>query len=165
MNVYSTTLEQRIFDIVSSDLGYLGYDLVRIRLKGGSKFKTLQIMIERKDHAAITVDDCEKASRQVSALLDVEDPIESAYNLELSSAGLNRPLTKFSDLELALKQKIKIQTKLAVNGSRNFTGVLIEYNQLKLTIMIDKQEVSIDIANILEANIVFEVPTKNKGRK
>lgn len=166
MNIYTTASEQKILEIIEQDLSYLGYEIVRIKIRGGAKQKTLQIMIDRKDGTPINIEDCEKASRQVSALMDVEDPIENAYVLEMSSAGLNRPITRYKDLELAKGQKVKLQSKLAINGSRNFSGQLISYDETCITLSIDNNNIQIPLANIHEANIVFQSPTTNKkGRK
>ena len=83
----------RIQQIIAPSVEAMGYEIVRVQVSGTQK-PTLQVMAERKDDAAMTVDDCAEISRAVSALLDVEDPISSAYTLEVSSPGIDRPLTR-----------------------------------------------------------------------
>ena len=84
-------------DLITPVCENLGYDVVRVRMQGGESRKTLQIMVERKDRAAMTVEDCATVSRALSPVLDEKDPIESRYTLEVSSPGLDRPLKKEKD--------------------------------------------------------------------
>lgn len=86
-------LQARIAEIIEPTLTDMGFELVRVQLQGSQK-QTLQIMADRADERPITVEDCETISRAVSAILDVEDPIGSAYVLEVSSPGIDRPLTR-----------------------------------------------------------------------
>ena len=85
--------------LIAPSLAAQGYDVVRVLLMGGARHATLQIMIERADRMAVSVDDCTAASRTVSALLDVEDPIAGTYTLEVSSPGIDRPLVKPADFD------------------------------------------------------------------
>ena len=98
----------------------LGYDLVRVRHAA----PVLQVMLERKDRANVTVDDCAEASRTVSALLDVEDPIRGAYSLEVSSPGIGRPLTREHDFERFSGYEAQIELEESVEGRRRFRGRL-----------------------------------------
>jgi ribosome maturation factor RimP len=86
-------VHERITGIIAPSVEAMGYELVRVALTGNAR-PTLQIMAERVDGAAMTVDDCAEISRAVSALMDVEDPIDVAYTLEVSSPGIDRPLTR-----------------------------------------------------------------------
>ncbi len=101
----------------------MGYEIVRVQLSGGRR-PVLQIMAERVDGVAITVDDCTDISRTVSALLDVEDPISGAYHLEVSSPGIDRPLTRLRDFERFAGFEARIETKALIEGRRRFKGVL-----------------------------------------
>jgi len=92
-------LARRVEEVVSPTLSHMGYALVRVQLQGAGPSQALQIMAERTDGKPMTVDDCESISRQLSALLDVEDVIASAYRLEISSPGIDRPLTRAVDFE------------------------------------------------------------------
>ena len=107
--------------LVQPSLDGLGYELVRVHLTGGGK-PTLQIMAERKDRREMTVDDCASISRNLSALLDVEDPIPEAYALEVSSPGIDRPLVRLADYERFAGFEAKIETTRPHDGRRKFIG-------------------------------------------
>lgn len=118
------TLQERIAAIVEPSLQGMGYGLVQVRLMESSHRRTLQIMAERTDGKNMTVDDCAAISHQVSALLDVEDPIAGAYSLEISSPGIDRPLIKRADFEKFLGYDAKMESKLPIDGRKRFKGVL-----------------------------------------
>ena len=92
-------LARRVEEVVTPTLTHMGYALVRVQMQGSSSQQSLQIMAERTDGKAMTVDDCEGISRQLSALLDVEDVVPGHYRLEISSPGIDRPLTRPADFE------------------------------------------------------------------
>jgi ribosome maturation factor RimP len=117
-------LEQRISDMIAPSLSAMGYDLVRVMLQGRQR-PVLQIMAERQDGKAMTVDDCADISRQVSALLDVDDPIEGAYSLEVSSPGIDRPLTRLIDYERFAGFEAKLETNEPIDGRKRFRGKLL----------------------------------------
>ena len=112
-----------IVRLVEPSLDGLGYELVRVHLTGGGR-TTLQIMAERKDRREMTVDDCAAISRNLSALLDVEDPVPGAYALEVSSPGIDRPLMRIEDYERFTGFEARIETKRPHDGRRKFTGRL-----------------------------------------
>lgn len=116
-------ITERIEHLITPNLDALGYGIICIQLLG-SKRQVLRIMIENKDMSPISIDDCVRVSREVSALLDVEDPIQSAYNLEVSSAGLDRPLIKIEDFERFAGNAIKLETHTLVQGRKRFKGIL-----------------------------------------
>jgi ribosome maturation factor RimP len=97
--IAKTAIDRRLADIVGPVIEGLGYELVRIRLMGGTATRTLQIMAD-KPEGGIEVDDCSEISTAVSAVLDVEDPIEDNYVLEVSSPGIDRPLTRLKDFDM-----------------------------------------------------------------
>ncbi|SLN19208.1 Ribosome maturation factor RimP [Oceanibacterium hippocampi] len=101
----------------------MGFELVRVRLAEGKR-ATLQIMAERPD-GTMGIDDCAEVSRVVSALLDVEDPIESAYHLEVSSPGIDRPLTRRKDFERWAGFEAKLETVELIDGRKRFRGELL----------------------------------------
>ncbi len=113
----------RIEQIVGPSIEGMGYELVRVQLSGGQR-PTLQIMAERQDGRAMTVEDCADISRAVSALLDVEDPLPGAYTLEVSSPGIDRPLTRLKDFERFKGFEARIETKLPLDGRKRFRGLL-----------------------------------------
>lgn len=112
--------EARVASIVEPVLADLGYRLVRVRLSGMNGL-TLQIMAERPD-GTMGIDECEEVSRAISPVLDIEDPINAAYNLEVSSPGIDRPLVRRSDFEIWSGHKVKIETRALVNGRKRFKG-------------------------------------------
>ena len=114
----------RIERLIEPALAAMGYDVVRVMLRGGHA-PTLQIMAERKDGVSMTVDDCADISRALSALLDVEDPITSAYTLEVSSPGIDRPLIKPADYERFAGFEARLETVLPVAGRKRFRGRLM----------------------------------------
>ena len=113
-------IDARIALIVGPVLRDSGYRLVRVRVSGQNGL-TLQIMAERED-GTMTVEDCEEASRVLSPVLDVEDPLDKAYNLEISSPGIDRPLVRLADFEAALGHLAKLETDVPVAGRKRFRG-------------------------------------------
>src|SRR5262245_36770494 len=111
-------LAARVAAIAETVLTNLGYRLVRVRISG-SDGCTVQVMAERPD-GTMTIEDCELASRSLSPVLDVADPIERAYRLELSSPGIDRPLVRRSDFERYAGQVIKVEMATPIEGRRRF---------------------------------------------
>ena len=102
----------------------LGFELVQVRMVGGGR-RTLQVMAEPIDHArSMTVDDCAAISRAISAVLDVADPIEGAYALEVSSPGIDRPLVRREDFQRFADLEAKLECEPAVAGRKRFRGIL-----------------------------------------
>lgn len=120
--IAKAAIDRRLADIVAPVIEGLGYELVRIRLMGGLK-KTLQIMADRPD-GGIDVDDCAKISTAVSAALDVEDPISEPYTLEVSSPGIDRPLTRLKDFDVWIGYEARIETEAQIDGRKRFKGIL-----------------------------------------
>ena len=121
-------LEERISVLVAPSLDAMGYELVRVLLQGRQR-QVLQIMAERRDGRIMTVDDCADISRALSALLDVEDPIPSAYTLEISSPGIDRPLVRACDYVRYAGFEVKVETRLPSKGISvsvgNSSGLMI----------------------------------------
>ena len=120
----ASDLEQRLVAIVTPTLEGMGYELVRLMLAGGRE-QRLQIMAERSDGGTMGVDDCAAVSRTLSAVLDVEDPIPGAYTLEVSSPGIDRPLTRAKDYVRWAGHVARIETDEPLDGRRRFKGVLL----------------------------------------
>ncbi|MEP9350953.1 ribosome maturation factor RimP [Xanthobacter sp. KR7-225] len=121
--ITETGVSARVASIASGVLGALGYRLVRVKVSnrdGG----TVQIMAERPD-GTMTIDDCEAASRALSPVLDVEDPIHGAYRLELSSPGIDRPLVRLSDFVRWAGHEVKVEMAVPVDRRKRFRGILI----------------------------------------
>lgn len=158
------TIEGKIQKMIEPSLAVLGYEVVRVRLSDGDKRKTLQLMIDRADGASISVEDCEKASHQASAVLDVEDPIESDYNLEVSSPGIDRPLTRLKDFARFAGCEAKILLIEKINDQRRFRGilegidgdnVLIRDNIVSIGGADGNSPVSVPFDNIKDAKLVL----------
>jgi ribosome maturation factor RimP len=113
----------RVAAIVEPVLAGLGYRLVRVKISGLDGC-TVQVMAERAD-GTMTVEDCETASRTLSPVLDVSDPIDRAYRLEVSSPGLDRPLVRRSDFERFAGHEVKVEMAVPIDGRRRFRGVLL----------------------------------------
>jgi ribosome maturation factor RimP len=120
--IAKTTLDQRLAKIVTPVIEGLGFELVRLRLMAG-KTRTLQIMADRPD-GGIEVADCAAISTAVSAALDVEDPLDDAYTLEVSSPGIDRPLTRLKDFAAWDGYEARLETTELIDGRRRFRGVL-----------------------------------------
>jgi ribosome maturation factor RimP len=120
--IAKTAIDRRLADIVTPAIEGLGFELVRIRLMGG-KTRTLQIMADRPE-GGIVVEDCARISTAVSAILDVEDPVEDNYILEVSSPGIDRPLTRLKDFDMWQGYEARIETAELIDGRRRFKGTL-----------------------------------------
>ncbi|NUB45421.1 ribosome maturation factor RimP [Fertoebacter nigrum] len=120
--IAKTAIDRRLAEIVTPAIEGLGFELVRIRLMGG-KLRTLQIMADRPE-GGIIVEDCAKISTAVSAVLDVEDPIEENYTLEVSSPGIDRPLTRLKDFDVWADYEARLETTELIDGRRRFKGFL-----------------------------------------
>ena len=110
-----------IRDLIEPSIAAMGFDLVRVQFMGGGG-KTLQVMVERQDRRPVNVDDCAEVSHVISALLEVEDPVSSAYILEVSSPGIDRPLVRLDDYSRFSGFEARVETAGQINGQRRFTG-------------------------------------------
>lgn len=132
--IAKTAIDRRLAEIVGPVIEDLGFELVRIRLQGGNT-PLLQIMADKPD-GGIEVDDCADISTAVSAVMDVEDPITEAYTLEVSSPGIDRPLTRLKDFDNFEGYEAKVETSELIDGRRRFKGTLagIEGDEVLITI-------------------------------
>lgn len=134
--IRETGLDARIAGIVRPVLAASGFRLVRVRLTGQNGL-TLQIMAERED-GTMDVEGCEEASRAVSPALDVEDPIDKAYHLEISSPGIDRPLVRKGDFAAAIGHLAKLETTVPVEERRRFRGIILGADDESITIERDQ---------------------------
>lgn len=143
--IAKAAMDRRIAEIITPVIEDMGFELVRIRLMGG-KTATLQIMAERPE-GGIEVDECAKISTAVSAVLDVEDPIVDQYNLEVSSPGIDRPLTRLKDFETYEGYEVKIETTELIDGQRRFKGMLagVEGEEVLLNLESGDEEVTVGL--------------------
>jgi ribosome maturation factor RimP len=158
LNLVSDTVQtDRIVTIVEPSLAAMGYELVRVMLRGGDR-PVLQVMIDRADGDEVTIDDCVDASRTMSALLDVEDPISDAYELEVSSPGIDRPLTRPKDFERFAGLEARIELKQAVEGRKRFRGRLLGLDGDIVRLVGEHApdaELSLPLAGIVRAKLVL----------
>lgn len=147
-----STIDNRLTEMLEPAVEAAGFELVGIDYIRSGKHSTLRIYIDHEN--GIDVDDCVEVSRQVSAVLDVEDPISSEYNLEVSSPGLDRPLFKPHHYSERIGEIISMQLVMPSNGRRNFKGEIIGVDGEMITIKVDGQEHTLALANVKKANIV-----------
>ncbi len=135
--IAKTTIDQRLAEILTPVIEGMGFELVRIRLMGGNA-PILQIMAD-KPEGRIEVDDCAEISTAVSAVMDVEDPIDDNYTLEVSSPGIDRPLTRLKDFETWAGYEAKLETLDLIDGRRRFRGPLQGVQDGEVLIEIDQE--------------------------
>lgn len=141
--IAKSAIDRRIAGLIEPVLTDMGFELVRIRVMSG-KSPTLQIMAQKPD-GTIEVDDCGNISTAVSALLDVEDPISEAYTLEVSSPGIDRPLTRLKDFDQWIGYEAKIETEELIDGRRRFKGQLAGTEGDEVLITLDDSDVTIGL--------------------
>ncbi len=143
--IAKTAIDRRLADIITPVIEGLGFELVRVRLMGG-KTRILQIMADRPD-GGIGVDECGDISVAVSAVLDVEDPVEDNYVLEVSSPGIDRPLTRLKDFDVWKGWEARIETTELIDGRRRFKGTLAgaEGDEVLISLEEGAEEVTIGL--------------------
>ena len=140
-------------EIITPVIEDMGFELVRVRLMGG-KSKTLQIMAERPD-GGIEVDECADISTAVSAVLDVEDPITDAYALEVSSPGIDRPLTRLKHFEEYEGYDAKLETSELIGGRKRFKGVLAGVEDDDVLINVEEGTIGLKFDWLSEAKLIL----------
>jgi ribosome maturation factor RimP len=144
----------KIESMIAPSLSAMGYSVVRISFSGGRR-PTLQIMAERNDDAPMTVDDCATVSHTVSALLDVADPIESTYTLEISSPGIDRPLTRRGDYERFAGFEAQIEMQQPIEGRRRFRGKLLGLDGDNAKLLVGADTVQLPLGAVARAKLVL----------
>ncbi len=139
-----TDIDARILTLIDPIAVDMGFHIVRVRVMAGKRPK-LQIMAERISDGTMNVDDCAELSRAVSSTLEVEDPISSAYVLEVSSPGLDRPLTSLADFETYTGYLVRLELDRFVEGRKRFRGVLAGVNGDNIEINLDGEEDTAEI--------------------
>lgn len=151
--IAKTAIDRRLAEIVTPAIEALGFELVRIRLMGG-QYKTLQIMADRPE-GGIIVSDCAAISTAVSAALDVEDPIEDAFTLEVSSPGIDRPLTRLKDFDMWEGYEARLETEELIDGQRKFKGELAGTEGDEVLINIPAGTVGLKFAWLSDAKLIL----------
>jgi ribosome maturation factor RimP len=151
MSTFETKVEIAIAPTLEAD----GYDIVRIMLQGGERRKCLQIMIERKDEVAITVEDCTFVSRKTGALLDVADFIDFSYYLEVSSPGIDRPLIKLKDYERYKGHLASVDLAILHEGRKRFKGIIKAVDENNIHLEVDGLTVLLPYLHISKAKLIL----------
>jgi ribosome maturation factor RimP len=144
---------RQVAELIEPTLSDMGFELVRVLLHGSQR-PTLQVMAERADRVPMTVEHCAEVSRAVSAILDVADPIAGAYRLEVTSPGLDRPLTRRADFERFRGFEARIETELPIEGRRRFRGRLLGVVDDQLRLQLADGEQAIPYAGIRKAKLI-----------
>ena len=148
-------LESKIKEALVPSLEAMGFSLVRIRIMGDGENRTLQLMIDRLDEQPVSIEDCALVSRNASALLDVEDPINGAYMLEVSSPGIDRPLTKERDFERYVGFEAKLELRDVQDGQRRFRGRLLGCENGVVKLLTEAGETSLPFGTITAAKLIL----------
>ena len=146
-----STLEQKLTEMISAPVEALGYELVGIEFIRGRQ-STLRIYID--SDKGITVDDCADVSHQVSAVLDVEDPISVAYSLEVSSPGLDRPLFAAKHYMQFIGEEVSVVLRIAMQNRRKWQGIIKTVDGEMITVTVEGKDEVFALSNIQKANLV-----------
>lgn len=160
------SLADRVEQLIAPTVEGMGFTIVRVQLSGNDR-RRLQVMAERQDEAAMTVDDCADISRAVSAVLDVDDPISGAYTLEVSSPGIDRPLVRRRDFERFAGFEARVELAQAMDGRRRFRGRLLGVDGDVVRMSVDGEDVALPLAGITKAKLVMteDLLGKSEGRQ
>jgi len=151
--IAKAAMDRRLAEIITPVIEDMGYELVRVRLMSG-KTATLQVMADRPD-GGIEVDDCAKISTALGAVLDVEDPIVDEYALEVSSPGIDRPLTRLKDFANFEGYEAKLETDDLIDGRRRFKGELAGVEGNEVLINIEEGTVGLQFEWLSDAKLVL----------
>ena len=146
------TLEQRLNQMLEAPIQALGFELWGIEFVRAGKHSTLRVYIDHDD--GISVENCAEVSHQISSILDVEDPITTEYNLEVSSPGMDRILFKPEQYVRYIGEQLSLTLRIAVNNRRKFKGVISRVEGDNLLLSVDGNEVTVAFANIQQANLI-----------
>jgi ribosome maturation factor RimP len=147
----TVTLRERLIALIEPVLVRLGYELVELEYAAGRSQAVVRIFIDKS--AGITVEDCERVSREVAALLDVDDPIPTAYTLEVSSPGFDRLLRTPAHFERFVGSRVFVELKVPRAGRRRYTGMLQAVNATGIELEVDKQKVEVPFEEIGKARL------------
>ncbi|MBD2783264.1 ribosome maturation factor RimP [Xenorhabdus doucetiae] len=146
-----STLEQKLTEIISAPVEALGFELVGLEFIR-ARVSTLRVYIDSEE--GITVDNCADVSHQVSAVLDVEDPVPGLYNLEISSPGLERPLFKAEHYQRFIGEEVNLMLRMAMQNRRKWKGIIKAVDGEMITVAVDGKDEVFALSNIQKANLV-----------
>ncbi len=157
-------LNEKLISLVEPLLGNLGYELVDLEYGGGRSSGTLRVYIDRTE--GVGIEDCERVSREVSALLDVHDPIPASYRLEVSTPGLDRLLRTPAHFARFAGARVEVELIAPRDGRRRYAGQLVLAGPTGIELAVDGAPVQLSYAEVFRARLVPEWPDKSiKGRK
>ena len=139
-------------ELLEPSIERLGYELIDLEARLGGKSGVVRVFIDRPE--GISLDDCEKVSRAVSALLDVEDPLPGQYNLEVSSPGLDRKLTKVKHFQRFKGETVKVEMRFPIEGRKRFRGTLVSSNDENIVVEVDGESHTLPLVTIDTARLV-----------
>ena len=159
-------LESRISEIISPVIEDMGFALVQAKMTSDDGRNILRILAEDPKTHNLGVDDCAKLSRAVSAMLDVEDPIAGAYTLEMSSPGIDRPLTRLEDFETYKGFEVKIELDIPVEGQKRFRGFIEGLNEEnEISLKTDQGTVAFSPDSVHKAKLVLSDALIEQSKK
>ncbi len=156
-------LEQSLNDMLTAPVEALGFEFVGLEFIRAGKFSTLRVYIDSPE--GISVDDCADVSHQVSSVLDVEDPISSNYNLEVSSPGMDRPLFKEAHYQAIIGEDVSLRLRIPQDGRRNFKGQLTGCENGSIQVTVDGQSFNLMLNNVEKGNLVPNFETSSPKAK
>ncbi|SHH72371.1 ribosome maturation factor RimP [Ferrimonas marina] len=146
------TIEQRLTEMLNEPVEALGYELWGLQYIRAGNHSVLRLFIDHEN--GITVDDCAAVSRQVGAVLDVEDPINTEYNLEVSSPGMDRPLFTAAHYEKYLGREVTVVLNMPMEGQRKWRGEIVAVEGETVTLRSNDQEQMVVLSNVQKAHLV-----------
>jgi len=152
----TVTLRERLIALIEPVLVRLGYELVELEYAAGRSQAVVRIFIDQaaaQERQGITVEDCERVSREVAALLDVDDPVPTAYTLEVSSPGFDRVLRTAAHFERFVGSRVFVELKVPRAGRKRYTGMLQAVNATGIELEVDKQKVEVPFDEIGKARL------------
>ena len=145
--------EHKLTEMLRPAVEETGKELLGVEFISAGNHSVLRLFIDHEN--GIDVDDCAEVSRQVGAILDVEDPISSEYSLEVSSPGLDRPLFEKAQFEAVVGETVEAKISMPLNGRRKFKGKLVAVENDSLIVMVDNEEYELVISNVDKAHLVY----------
>ena len=160
-----TAEDIRLLELLDPVAEATGYAIVRLRLMGGSETRRLQIMAERPSDGDMNVEDCARLSRAISEIMDAADPIAGEYTLEVSSPGVDRPLTRLHDFEVFEGYEVKLELDRLAEGRKRFRGVLagVEGEQVGIDLEGEEETAMVPFTWIVEAKLVLTDQLMKRG--
>ena len=147
--------EQKLTDMLRPAVEETGKELLGVEFISAGNNSVLRLFIDHEN--GINVDDCAEVSRQVGAILDVEDPISSEYNLEVSSPGVDKPLFEMAHFKTVIGEIVNVKLSMPLNGRRKFKGTLVAIENDTLIVDVDGNEYELAFSNVDKANLVAKL--------